>query len=1206
MKNILTSLLLFVLSFTTSAQLSGTYTIGPALTDSFACITCPGGLFDSLNVRGRSTSITALITGDLNIESGQVALQHDSTGFGLQISPSSAVLRTISYSGAGGILIDLNGADNLSIDGRFGGNGRYLRFVSAQNAQPVIQINNDAKNVIIRNAIIESANASKLSYSAGAIISRSFGQSGNDSLRILYNLIRPKDSLTVLREGIHITAPAQSGESLTGLIIEGNEFDAVQGIAINIEGEAGDIPDIQIQRNSIYTSRSIAGANDGDLTAALSVNSGSGHHLFGNFFGGSAARCGGGKADYNLGTNSDRLYMVWFGPGIKGNETIEIDSNVFDKISIQGSNGFATTISLLEIHPNVSGDVHIGGINGNFFGNPNASGATLNDARIFITERFNSNLNNFRAINCAAGGRVFIEKNNLGGILLEHNSPLGIECKLVSVNSASRVWILNNNFGGVPADNIVKRCAGDFSLLDLASRGTINGNTAAGIKAINFFSGTFRAYSVFTTGGSYFITNNTLGNSGNAASNPAISLSHSSSVPSTFYGFQIFGQGADTIAITGNQIGNIFSGTDSVDFKRAIKLVSVGTEVSRMVNISTNIIGTSTTVSILQYTDAPMQAVDVVQVNCPSVFIRQNQIGGFRTGSKFGSSFTGIRAQGKTGQNNSFIIEDNTIGDTTVNALIAATIFLNSKNQGTASTSDGIAVEEHNKHTIVRRNAIGGIYYLNTDAGAKNPFFAIRVGGAADSLIVTDNIIGSASTGNNILIEAQGDKSFLVFAAISDASIKNEISGNRLSNLAYRATWDSEITGIRTAFGATALSVNIENNAIADIKVGTGGAQTAFNGLWVENANARMIQNTINNVEVNSTRGLDQFTGVWLNSGGGSNAVSHNSISDITLSSTTGTTSLFTGYAVEGNGADISLIGNRLDKISILAAGDGSLFKGILLSDARTTQVHNNLVLYRQAINNNVAAFGIYDFSRTGVTEIYHNTIALFGTQSNTMGRYTAAYYKTNTANRSLKNNIFYNALEKGKGNYTVFAATNQGSFYCDFNAHYTEDHADSMMFYNDAIPMTQWRKEGFGKNSMHPPRGQYLVDSLTGKQRSFILNNRGETGLGVDTDIDGQSRPLESGPDLGAFELGSSSLADGLTSIEAYSHAEQILVAFPNPVKNGGVINFSRPVTGAITDVHGRIIARIAQQQHWEINTAPGIYFLNESSNTPVRISVY
>jgi hypothetical protein len=1187
------------------AQLAGTYTVGPSISDNFACITCDGGLFDSLNTRGRSGAVNVLISGDLSGETGQHALAHDTTGFPLNISPSAAALRTITYAGSGGILIDFDGADRVTIDGRFNGSGRFLKFVSAETAQPVIQINNDAKQIIVRNCLIESNNASKFSYSAGAIISRSFGTTGNDSLQITGNRFSVKDAIGTLREGLHITAPAQSGQSLMGLKIEGNEFDAPNGIAVNIEGEAGSIPQISIRGNSFFASRPIRGGNDGELTGFISINSGGGHQILGNFFGGSGPKCTGNKADIDLAASSSLLYFVWLGPGCTGSGTNIIDSNVTDLISIKGSNASGTSISLFEIHPNVSDSVYIGKDFGNTFGSATGSASTLANARLFITERFNSTQNTFRVIRSLSSGFVSVYKNRIGGLLIEHNSASGIEVSLVSLSGAASMYFSQNSAGGTPVDNIVKRCDGNFSVFDIASRGTIENNAVSGIKAINFFGGTFRAYSVFTTGGAYIISNNTLGSSANASTAPAIEVSHIKSVPETFYGIQIFGQGATSVRITDQQIGGIFSNTDSVIHPRAVKLISVSAEVSNELIIERNTLGMNNAISILQHTDAALKAIEVLQPNCPKTRVSENQIGAMRTGGKFGSYFSGIHLQGKAGQNNAFVVENNTLGDTTLNALLSSSLLINTKNTGAASGSDLIAIEEPNHYSAIRNNYMGGVYLLNTNAGATSPFFAIRAGGSRDSLIITDNIIGSRSTGNNFLVEAQTGRTFLVFAAIADGSIRNEINRNNISNFTFRATFNHEVVALRSAFGATALGTQIQDNLIYNFKVGNGGSLSAFSGIRCENREALIQRNRIRNIEVNSTYNLDQFSGIWLTSAGGNNRISDNTVSDIQLSAIISTESTFTGIAAEGTGATIELSANRVHEVSINAIGDGSIFKGILLSDASNIEVFNNLVHYHHKTDNRVSAIGIYDFSRSGTNTLIHNTVALFGTLPKNMSKYTAAYYKTNGANRTLKNNVFCNALRDGQGNYTVFAATNQGSFFANYNLHYTEDHADSMMFYNDAVHMKSWRDEGFGKNSMHPPRGQYLIDSTDGRQLSHILNNKGELGTGIISDINGQSRPLEAGPDFGAYELSSAGLKDGLTGNGAEHINPKGISVYPNPSARGQKVYFSETATGEIRDIQGRVIDKIQGGHSWQADVKSGVYFLVTSEGASIKITI-
>ena len=108
--------------------LSGTYTVGTA--GSYPTLTGVGGLFEDISTRGLSGYVTAQIISDLT-ESGTNALakwtESGAGGYTVHIVPSAAAPRLIAGNAVSG-LIRLNGADGVTIDGRFGGSGSYLTF----------------------------------------------------------------------------------------------------------------------------------------------------------------------------------------------------------------------------------------------------------------------------------------------------------------------------------------------------------------------------------------------------------------------------------------------------------------------------------------------------------------------------------------------------------------------------------------------------------------------------------------------------------------------------------------------------------------------------------------------------------------------------------------------------------------------------------------------------------------------------------------------------------------------------------------------------------------------------------------------------------------------------------------------------------------------------------------------------------------------
>ncbi|MGL5020374.1 MAG: beta strand repeat-containing protein, partial [Luteolibacter sp.] len=145
-------------SYNIVASLSGTKTVGSG--GDYPSLSGAGGLFAALNASALTGNLVVNITSDV-VEDGSVGLNSINSNeypqaFNITIQPGSATMRTISGSSAAG-LIRLNGADYVTIDGRFGGTGRYLTFRNASkgfSASTLLFIN-DASNNIVRSCIVE-------------------------------------------------------------------------------------------------------------------------------------------------------------------------------------------------------------------------------------------------------------------------------------------------------------------------------------------------------------------------------------------------------------------------------------------------------------------------------------------------------------------------------------------------------------------------------------------------------------------------------------------------------------------------------------------------------------------------------------------------------------------------------------------------------------------------------------------------------------------------------------------------------------------------------------------------------------------------------------------------------------------------------------------------------------------------------------------
>lgn len=271
-------------SFTiNTSTTSGTFNVGSA--ETYTSLTGVGGLFEFLNTKVISGNITINITSDLT-ENGTTALNAQgeepySSNFTITLQSSSNTMRTISGTAvaSGTPMINFNGADNVSIDGRNGGSGQYLTFrntnSTAGNTGAAIQFTNGSISCTIRNCIVES-NAT--TTTRGTII---IGSTGTNNITISTNDIRDATAGTTGKaaNGIY----SNSFTNTVNISLNNISNYTTAGILLTSVADA-----CTISGNSLFATSATSGANTG-----ISVQSGNNHTITNNYIGGTAVNAGG-------------------------------------------------------------------------------------------------------------------------------------------------------------------------------------------------------------------------------------------------------------------------------------------------------------------------------------------------------------------------------------------------------------------------------------------------------------------------------------------------------------------------------------------------------------------------------------------------------------------------------------------------------------------------------------------------------------------------------------------------------------------------------------------------------------------------------------------------------------------------------------------------------------------------------------------------
>ena len=257
-----------IFSYAIVPSIAGIVTVGSG--GIYPSLTGDGGLFADINSKVVTSNITAQIISDLP-ETGANALNQwieDGSGnYTLTIQPDAAVLRTISGSYPDG-LIRLNGADRVTIDGRFADSGQYLKIVNTATsgaiaAIQIISLGIDAGSInnTIRNCILNTGHhtATSTAISVGGAVNST--GSSNHNIQILNN------SINRAYQGIYVgsvSAGMSNGLVISGNLIGSTGTDTIAFRGITLTGvNAPEITGNEIYNMSVYTAVNNAGIDIG-------------------------------------------------------------------------------------------------------------------------------------------------------------------------------------------------------------------------------------------------------------------------------------------------------------------------------------------------------------------------------------------------------------------------------------------------------------------------------------------------------------------------------------------------------------------------------------------------------------------------------------------------------------------------------------------------------------------------------------------------------------------------------------------------------------------------------------------------------------------------------------------------------------------------------------------------------------------------------
>lgn len=503
--------LMILTGITFSQPLSGNYNCGSG--QSYTTLTGSGaaGFFNAVNTRGLSGDVTLSITSNTS-ETGAVALLQWSGGYTITIVSSSASLKTLSGTFAGN-LFDLNGADDLIIDGRFGGSGRYLRFVNSSTGGSTFRFINDATNNTITYCLVDGM---RVSSTSGIIdFSTTTGSNGNDNNTISNCIIKDASGGTLQNAIVSSGTTSTTARYNSGITISDNEIIDVYRNAqtcsaiLLLNGST----DFTISGNSIYqtATRTPTNATSWNL---IHINTSVANNITitNNYIGGTAANCG-GTAWTVSGNQSNAIYFIRFqtagtstASNVNGNTIANMDFSTTPSSS--GVGYFAGIVV-------ESGLVNVGSSSGNTIGNTTSNGN--------ITININGSTDNIitRGIVHSASGNI--ENNTVGSFTLagNNNQTVRLECIYRSGTPSSNISISNNVIGSTTQSNSLQQTSStfEFQLTGIHSQSsgvliTMDGNTVSNLRVTNS-SASSRIRGIYqsrSTNASLSVNNNTISN----------------------------------------------------------------------------------------------------------------------------------------------------------------------------------------------------------------------------------------------------------------------------------------------------------------------------------------------------------------------------------------------------------------------------------------------------------------------------------------------------------------------------------------------------------------------------------------------------------------------------------------------------------------------------------------------------------------------
>ncbi|MEI8049463.1 MAG: hypothetical protein WCI92_18935, partial [Bacteroidota bacterium] len=538
-----------IITVSGSTGADGTYTSLTNVTGAFAALNAQSQAGNAIEVTIEGSSIHETGINSLNAGAWNTLTMYP-IYTGLTVSGNIA-----------GPLINFNGADNVTIDGRVNQAGSPdLSFIntstSGSASTSTFRFINSAENNTIQFCTIKGSETNN----ASGIIFFSTSSSGNGN----GGNVLESNTITADAAGRPINAVfslgSSSNDNINNTFSNNNIYNFFnRGVSSNGINLGGNTSAWSITGNSFYETTSFAPTAWADYNVIKIDNILSGNfNVSDNFIGGSSASCS-GTAWTKANSSNNIFYAIYLNTGTA--VTSNVQNNTIQNFNWSNSGAAAWT----GIHI-AAGNVNIGTTTGNTIGAGSGIGS--------ITVIAGDNPPYLYGINIASAGIVDCKNNTIGSITAANADPTkgyylyGINKTSVAGNTS----IQNNSIGSETTANSFiagSNSTGSFQFVTgINSAGTastiISGNTIANLtNGQTTFTGTTQTIGILTSGGANTIQGNIVRNISTSA------RLYSSSVDLvTAIGIALKSTTAGTVqALNGNTVYAI-SNTDATQLTR--------------------------------------------------------------------------------------------------------------------------------------------------------------------------------------------------------------------------------------------------------------------------------------------------------------------------------------------------------------------------------------------------------------------------------------------------------------------------------------------------------------------------------------------------------------------------------------------------------------------------------------------------------------